>query len=439
MSASERREVSRERTGREGRGGVDVSRRPRLLLPASALAPPQAGITSVDEPLRHYRDLFEGAPLAYIVTDAGGRIEEANAEAIRLLGLTPRFVGRKSLFDYLPVKDRHLFREALKQRMVAYAPRRWVSRVKPRNRQPVDIAVSAASIMYDESHVIGASWVLQDISGLKKAEEDLTRARDELERRVQERTADLEASNRQKDRIVEELRRANEAKDEFLGLLSHELRTSMMLIYGGIKAVRRMSGRINEQEAVSLLENVEQETDTMYRMIEDLLNLARLELGEQLTTEPVLVQHVIRRFARSFGESRPEREIVVDVSDELAPALAESTYVEQVLRNLVSNVEKYAPPESPIELRAAMNGGAEIIISVLDRGPGIPEEERDAVFERFYRSSQIPKRVRGMGMGLTVCRRLVEAQRGRIWLAPREEGGLEVSFTLPVARDGSGN
>ncbi len=105
----------------------------------------------------------------------------------------------------------------------------------------------------------------------------------------------------------------------------------------------------------------------------------------------------------------------------------------------MSNVEKYAPPESPIELRAAMNGGAEIIISVLDRGPGIPEEERDAVFERFYRSSQIPKRVRGMGMGLTVCRRLVEAQRGRIWLAPREEGGLEVSFTLPVARDGSGN
>ena len=74
MSASERREASRERTGREGRGGVDVSGRPRLLLPASALAPPQAGITSVDEPLRHYRDLFEGAPLAYIVTDAGGRI-----------------------------------------------------------------------------------------------------------------------------------------------------------------------------------------------------------------------------------------------------------------------------------------------------------------------------------------------------------------------------
>ena len=142
---------------------------------------------------------------------------------------------------------------------------------------------------------------------------------------------------------------------------------------------------------------------------------------------------------RSFGESRPKREIVVDVPDDLEPALAEATYVEQVLRNLVSNVEKYAPPESPVELRAARNGGTEILISVLDRGPGIPEEERDAVFERFYRSRQTPKRVRGMGMGLTVCKRLVEAQRGRIWLAPRDQGGLEVSFTLPVARNGLGN
>ncbi|TMB64978.1 MAG: hypothetical protein E6J43_12615 [Chloroflexi bacterium] len=267
----------------------------------------------------------------------------------------------------------------------------------------------------------------------------LRRARDDLEQRVRERTAALEASNQQKDRLVEELRRANEAKDEFLGLLSHELRTSMTLIYGGVQAVRRMGDRIGTQEAASLMENVEQETDAMYRMIEDLLNLARLELGEQLTTEPVLVQHVIRRFARSFGESRPKQEIVVDVPDDLEPALAEATYVEQVLRNLMSNVEKYAPPESPVELRAARNGGTEILISVLDRGPGIPEEERDAVFERFYRSRQTPKRVRGMGMGLTVCKRLVEAQRGRIWLAPRDQGGLEVSFTLPVALNGLGN
>ena len=256
--------------------------------------------------------------------------------------------------------------------------------------------------------------------------------RDELGEGVRERTAQLEAANRQNEELVAQLRQANEAKDEFLGLLSHELRTSMTLIYGGIKAIRRMGGRLDAEETVALLENVEQETDSLYRMIEDLLNLARLELGEQLTTEPVLVQHVIQRFARSFSHNRPKREVLVDMPDDLHPVLAEPTYVEQILRNLMSNAEKYSPPDSPVELRVAHNTEGELVISVLDRGPGIPEEEEEAVFERFYRSRQTPRRARGMGMGLTVCRRLVEAQRGRIWLAPRDGGGLEVSFTLPV-------
>lgn len=268
--------------------------------------------------------------------------------------------------------------------------------------------------------------------GPRRGSSRLLPLRDELEESVRQRTAQLEAANRQNEELVAQLRQANEAKDEFLGLLSHELRTSMTLIYGGIKAIRRMGGRLDAEETVALLENVEQETDSLYRMIEDLLNLARLELGEQLTTEPVLLQHVIQRFARSLSHNKPNREVLVDVPDDIEPVLAEPTYVEQILRNLMSNAEKYSPPESDVELRVAHNGQGELVISVLDRGPGIPEEEAEAVFERFYRSQQTPRRARGMGMGLTVCKRLVEAQRGRIWLAPRDGGGLEVSFTLPV-------
>jgi len=433
--ASNKRE--RPRRERTTAGKEDASRkRPRRQATSPSVV---GGIPSIEALLRHYQNLFEGAPQAYIVTDAGGKIEEANAEAIRLLNLPAKFVRGKYLFTYVEANDRFLFREAVRQRIDVDSPRYWFSHIKPRSRPPVDVAVSAVSVVDDNWYVVGTSWMLQDISAIKQAESELRQARDELERRVQERTADLEASNRNKDRLVEELRLANEAKDEFLGLLSHELRTSMTLIYGGIKALRRMSARLDAEEGASLLESVEQETDAMYRMIEDLLNLARLELGEQATIEPVSIPHLIRRFARNFGESRPQREVVVDVPDDLEPALAEATYVEQVLRNLVSNVEKYAPPESPVELRAAKNGGSEIVISVLDRGPGIPEEERDAVFERFYRSPQRPRRARGMGMGLTVCKRLVEAQRGRIWLAARENGGLEVSFALPAADDGAGD
>jgi K+-sensing histidine kinase KdpD len=256
--------------------------------------------------------------------------------------------------------------------------------------------------------------------------------REELGERARQRTAELEAANQRNEELVAELRKANDAKDEFLGLLSHELRTSLTLLYGGVKWIRRSRGHMPEEELEELLSSVEQEAESLYRMIEDLLNLARLELGEQLTTEPVLVQHVIWRFARSFGHNHPGRELLIDVADDLQPVMAEPTYVEQVLRNLVSNAEKYSPPDSSVELRGKGNG-AEIVISILDRGPGIPDEEREAVFERFYRSHQAPNSVRGMGMGLTVCKRLAEAQGGRIWLAPREGGGLEASFTLPVA------
>ena len=228
--------------------------------------------------------------------------------------------------------------------------------------------------------------------GPRGSSSHLLQLRDELEERVRVRTADLEKAVAENEELVTQLRQANEAKDEFLGMLSHELRTSMTLIYGGIKAIRRMGGRLDAEETVALLENVEQETDSLYRMIEDLLNLARLELGEQLTTEPVLVQHVIQKFARSFSHNRPNREVLVDVPDDLEPVLAEPTYVEQILRNLMSNAEKYSPPDSPVELRVAHLDQRELVISVLDRGPGIPEEEAEAVFERFYRSQ--PPRAR---------------------------------------------
>jgi PAS domain S-box-containing protein len=400
----------------------------------TASAPVTVAEAAPDVVLRHYRDLFEFAPQAYLVTDEGGKIQEANAEAARMLNLPEGFMVGKSLLAYIPLNERQAFREAVKQRIDPDMPRQWISAVQPRGRARVEVSVSAVSIFDNEWRLVGASWILQDISPLKHAETELRESRDELEMRVQQRTADLEASNRQKDELVGQLRLANEAKDEFLGLLSHELRTSMTLIYVGVKAVLRTAGSTIDTEQLELLESVEQETDAMYRMIEDLLNLARLELGEQLTTEPVLMQHVIRRFARNFTHTRPKRELRIDVSEDLQPVLAEPTYVEQVLRNLVSNVEKYSPPESPVELRATNNGGNEVVVSVLDRGPGIPEDEREAVFERFYRSQNLPRQVRGMGMGLTVCKRLIEAQRGRIWLASREGGGLEASFTLPVAR-----
>src|SRR4029453_6250431 len=130
------------------------------------------------------------APQANHGTQPGGRIQEANAEAIRLLHIPAAVVRGKSLFTHIAVTDRVLFREAVKQPTSADVPRYWVSQLKPRNQPSVIVAVSAVSMVDDDGRVVGASWILQDISGLKQVEAERRRTRHELDRRAQDRTVD---------------------------------------------------------------------------------------------------------------------------------------------------------------------------------------------------------------------------------------------------------
>jgi PAS domain S-box-containing protein len=234
--------------------------------------------------------------------------------------------------------------------------------------------------------------------------------------------------------VQEELRRANEAKDEFLGLVSHELRTPITTIYGGAHLLRTRGATIDEESRISVLEDIEHEAERLHRIVEDLLVLARLELGEEIATEPVLLQRMVEKSVNAFKKRRPGREFVVQLDDAMAPVRASNVSLEQILRNLMNNADKYSPPDTVIEIISYIQDG-DAVTSVMDRGPGIPPEEVDLIFERFYRSQGTAKQAGGAGIGLTVCKRLVEAQHGRIWADPRDGGGLIVSFSLPRYED----
>jgi len=239
---------------------------------------------------------------------------------------------------------------------------------------------------------------------------------------------------RAQQEIGEELRRANEAKDEFLGMVSHELRTPITTIYGGARLLRTRADTIDEESRASVLEDIEHESERLHRIVEDLLVLARVELGEEVQTEPVLVQRMVEKTVNAFNKRRPGRAFVVELDDDMPAVRASNVYLEQILRNLMNNADKYSPPETEIEVCAREVEG-EAVIAVMDRGPGIPAEESELIFERFYRSHGTAKQAGGAGIGLTVCRRLVEAQNGRIWAEPREGGGLIVAFSLPRYED----
>jgi PAS domain S-box-containing protein len=234
---------------------------------------------------------------------------------------------------------------------------------------------------------------------------------------------DIDAQKRHE----QELQQANAAKDDFLGMVSHELRTPLTVILGNAQALRRVASLSPEDLAGCIVE-IQRESSRLHRLIENMLTVSRIERGQVQDLEPVLLQRALPHMIAAHAESTP---IAIDVEEGLEAVAANPNYLEQIMQNLISNAIKYSPPGSPIDIRArSRDGCAEV--SVLDRGSGIAPEEIERIFEPFFRSSSTATQAAGIGLGLSVCKRLVDAQGGELWARPREGGGTEIGFSLPL-------
>jgi K+-sensing histidine kinase KdpD len=230
----------------------------------------------------------------------------------------------------------------------------------------------------------------------------------------------------------EHLQRANRMKDEFLGMVSHELRTPITTIYGGARLLQSRKASLPEEAVDEMIGSIEEEAERLYRLVADLLAIARADVMEHVELEPIAVEPTVTKAVRTFSHRHPSRRVELHMAARLPSVMGEETYLLQVLGNLISNADKYSPNDTPIDIEAHPdNGGIEV--RIMDRGPGVPEEEIEQIFESFYRSQSTASKAGGKGLGLAVCRRLIEAMDGRIWARPRDGGGLEVVFTLPLA------
>jgi len=161
------------------------------------------------------------------------------------------------------------------------------------------------------------------------------------------------------------------------------------------------------------------------------LATTQLEDGTELLREPTLLQHVIPRVVRSERELRPDLQIGLRIEPGLPVVTVCETSVQQVVRNLISNAAKYGLGE-PIEVAVASDPEHKgVVTTVLDRGDGVPTQEIEALFRPFYRSTRTARTASGTGLGLYVCRGLIEAMGGRIWAHPRDGGGSEFGFWVP--------
>jgi two-component system sensor histidine kinase KdpD len=189
---------------------------------------------------------------------------------------------------------------------------------------------------------------------------------------------------------------------------------------------------LTEDDRATAIADIETESQRLQQIIENLLVLARFDKEQGMELERVDVGEQVAEVVKAFSRRRPTRTVNLEIAPNLPAIEAKPIYFELVLKNLLSNADKYSPSATPIDLRVEASAGR-VLFSVLDRGRGVAAEDVERVFQPFERGTGATY-VEGLGIGLAVCRRIVEALGGRIWAAPRPDGGTEFCFTLLRSR-----
>jgi two-component system sensor histidine kinase KdpD len=173
-----------------------------------------------------------------------------------------------------------------------------------------------------------------------------------------------------------------------------------------------------------------EESERLNRLVGNLLDMTRLEAGSiQVDKEWQPLEEVIGTTTLRLEKALDQHPLVTTIPDDLPLVPIDSILIEQVLVNLLENAVKYTPVGSTIELSAWQDENA-VIVEVADHGPGLPPGEEDHIFEKFYRAR--PTTTGGVGLGLSICRAIIEAHSGRIWAINRSGGGAAFRFTLPI-------
>ncbi len=252
--------------------------------------------------------------------------------------------------------------------------------------------------------------------------------------------------------VLRDVTRESEAerlRNAFLATVSHDLRAPLAAITGYADSLLR-DDSWDPGTQREFLEIIAASADTLTRLVDNLLDAATLEAGAlRLEPEPVRVERIAERVVAHRRPLTPTHDLRVDLAPGLPLANADPLRVEQVITNLVDNAVKYSPDGGLVTVRVARGDGGALVIAVSDRGIGLTAEQADRVFDRFYRAADaLNGAPRGIGLGLFLCKRLVEAQGGRIWVESAPGSGSRFSFTLPAlgmagpegeapARDGS--
>ena len=352
--------------------------------------------------------LVQASPVGVLVVDADSRtVVSVNQEAQRITGVGPgipldQYRARTS-YRRLDGCNLPLERHPLQRALVDGETGRAEEVVfEPSDGQMVTALINATPVYSQDGELVSAVATLQDISSLE-----------ELER----------------------------LRSEFLGTVSHELRAPLTSIKGSTATALNSSRPLDPTATRQFLQIIDEQADHMGDLIDDLLDLTRIEAGSlSVSPVPVDVVDLVDEARRSFLRGESSNSIKVEIASDLPRILADRRRIVQVLNNLLSNASNYSPDSSTIRI-AAVHESSYVTISVADEGRGIPAEQLPNLFGKFSRIDFRlgEARIEGNGLGLAICKGIVEAHGGRISVEGDGTGpGTKFTFTIPTAVE-SGN
>ncbi len=219
-------------------------------------------------------------------------------------------------------------------------------------------------------------------------------------------------------------------RSAILSSVSHDLRTPLATITGAASSLAVEQGELDPMARRELAQSIHREADRLDRLLKNLLDMMRLEAGAiQLSKQWHPLDEVIGAALSRLDGRLHDHAVDTSFPTDLPLVLVDGVLLEQVVLNLIENAVKHTPSGSSINLSASAND-REVIVEVVDRGPGIPVGEESRIFDKFYRAK--PAREGGVGLGLTICRGIVEAHGGRIWAENRSGGGAVFRFSIPL-------
>jgi len=234
-------------------------------------------------------------------------------------------------------------------------------------------------------------------------------------------------------RAAEETRvhmQTEQMRSSLLSAVSHDLRTPLASITGAASTLRSQGDRLPPATRQELLDSISEEADRLSRLVSNLLDMTRFEAGGvELRRDLYPLEEIVGTALHRMERQLEGRTVSTDLAENLPLVFVDDVLIGQVLWNLLENASKYTPAGTPIEL-AAFAQEDSVIVEVRDRGPGIPPGEEERIFQKFYRGQTAG--ARGAGLGLPICRAIVEAHRGRIQARPRPGGGAIFRIRLPL-------